>query len=204
MSPKLIAIAALGALTTGALLLLFVDVRAAPAQPSQAKIDDARTRHKRVVTPSGPASDPWAPAARADDAAADTTPAPTIAPRVGKPPGLIDKAPPALDPADRASMGRGEPASSITLEEDPRGELLAARDEANKLYDRQDYERAIALAEKVLSKEPGDIRMLRVVVSGACQMGDADKAKQFWTQLPEHDKNQMSRRCQRFGITFTD
>jgi hypothetical protein len=100
-------------------------------------------------------------------------------------------------------MGRGT-GDTITLDEDPRGELLAAREEANRLYDRQDYEQAISVAEKVLSKAPDDIRMLRVVVSSSCQMGDADKAKKYWAALPEHDKNQMTRRCQRFGITFTE
>jgi hypothetical protein len=90
------------------------------------------------------------------------------------------------------------------VDSDPRLERSTAKDEANRAYDKQDYDGAMTKALEVLAQEPGDIRMLRVVVSSACQLGDADKAKQFWQQLPPHDQNQMTRRCQRFGITFAE
>lgn len=203
MSPKSIAIAALGALTFGALMMLYLDVRAAPARPDEARITDARTRHKRVATPTAPVADPWAPAARTEPPAVapDTRPPPAREPGV---PGTVTPPPEPANEPDRAAIGRASLAAGDVGGGDGAADAMSAREEANRLYDRQDYEGAIATAEKVLSQAPGDIRMLRVVVSSSCQMGDADKAKKYWTQLPEHDKNQMSRRCQRFGITFAE
>jgi hypothetical protein len=75
--------------------------------------------------------------------------------------------------------------------------------EANKLYDRHNYEEARTLALKLLEREPGTVRMLRVVVSSSCILGDGDTAQKYWTQLPEFDRTQMTARCERFGVTFT-
>jgi hypothetical protein len=75
--------------------------------------------------------------------------------------------------------------------------------EANKLYDRHNYEEARTLALKLLERQPGTVRMLRVVVSSSCILGDGDSAQKYWTQLPEFDRGQMSTRCERFGVTFT-
>ncbi|MCB9561744.1 MAG: hypothetical protein H6709_16625 [Kofleriaceae bacterium] len=194
MSLKSIAVAVAGTLTLGALILLMLDVRAAPAAPNQAKIADARARHKRTAVAPTPPADPWSTARRE----ADTSPPPVTRPRPAVEPTVTPRAPaPSLPRATTAVTG-------TNLDADPRLDMATAKDEANRLYDRQDFEGAMNLAMKVLANEPGDIRMLRVMVSAGCQMGDADKAKQFWVQLPEHDKNQMARRCQRFGVTFTD
>jgi hypothetical protein len=75
--------------------------------------------------------------------------------------------------------------------------------EANKLYDRHNYEEARTLALKLLERQPGTVRMLRVVVSSSCILGDGDSAQKYWTQLPEFDRTQMTTRCERFGVTFT-
>jgi hypothetical protein len=75
--------------------------------------------------------------------------------------------------------------------------------EANKLYDRHNYEEARTLALKLLAREPGTVRMLRVVVSSSCILGDGETAQKHWTQLPEFDRTQMTTRCERFGVTFT-
>ena len=69
--------------------------------------------------------------------------------------------------------------------------------ESNKAYDRGDYEGARALAIKLLGKEPGNVRMLRVAVSSSCIMSDADLATKYWAQLPAADQAQMSIRCSR-------
>jgi hypothetical protein len=75
--------------------------------------------------------------------------------------------------------------------------------EANKLYDRHNYEEARTLALKLLERQPGTVRMLRVIVSSSCILGDGDSAQKYWTQLPEFDRTQMTARCERFGVTFT-
>jgi hypothetical protein len=51
---------------------------------------------------------------------------------------------------------------------------------------------------------PGNVRMLRLVVSSACMMGEPDKAQKYWIELPEHDRAQMTTRCARFGVTFKE
>jgi hypothetical protein len=45
--------------------------------------------------------------------------------------------------------------------------LDAIMDRANKAYDRQDYDEAKAIAGKVLTKQPGNVRMLRIIVSSS-------------------------------------
>lgn len=124
--------------------------------------------------------------------------------------GSPDKPRPAK-PERAGTSGVDEPAPPPTareaatpnLEGDAQLEISSARDEANRLYDKMDFEGALEKARSVLEKAPGDIRMLRIAVSAACLLGDSDKAKRYWLELPPHDQEQMTRRCQRFGITFS-
>jgi hypothetical protein len=187
-----ILLAVSGGLVLVAIIALFLEVREAPARPNQAKIDEARQKHKRTKS-APPPSDPWS------RNTADTPASPT--PRLGV------ETPPMVEPAPEIEEERRPPptareAATPNLDGDPRLEISSAKDEANRLYDKMDYDGALQKALSVLEKEPGDVRMMRVVVSASCQLGDADKAKQYWLQLPPHDQNQMTRRCQRFGITF--
>jgi len=73
-------------------------------------------------------------------------------------------------------------------------------DAASRAYDRLDFEQARALALQVLATRPGDVRMLRLVVSSACMLGDVDQARAYWSKLPPRDQDQMSVRCTRYGI----
>ena len=65
-----------------------------------------------------------------------------------------------------------------------------------------ELEGARSMALKLLGQEPANVRMLRVVVSSSCIMGDADVATQYWRQLPPSDQQQMSIRCARYQVTF--
>jgi hypothetical protein len=74
-------------------------------------------------------------------------------------------------------------------------------DGANKLYDRADYEGAREAALEILKDHPNQTRMLRVVVSASCIMGDADMAEEYFGALTrDKDRDQMSRRCKRYGV----
>jgi hypothetical protein len=76
---------------------------------------------------------------------------------------------------------------------------------ANKAYDTQDFEQAIAIAGKVLSKDPTNVRMLRVMVSANCIAGDAAVAQTHYTKLPQGiDREQMKTRCERYQVTLKD
>lgn len=199
MSPRNIALTVSGAVVLLAILMLFIEVRAAPPTPSPNHIDEARQRARRP-RPAAPAEDPWTrrDPERAEAAQNAAERAIARAPRLGVDTPRSDDG----DPLDVPPPPSPTAAAVPNLEGDPRLEVSTAKDEANRLYDKMDYEGAMQRAMQVLEKEPGDVRMMRVVVSSACQLGDADKAKQYWQQLPPHDQNQMTRRCQRFGITF--
>jgi hypothetical protein len=82
--------------------------------------------------------------------------------------------------------------------------LDAVMDQANKAYDRQDYEEAKSIAGKILAKLPKNVRMLRIMVSASCMDGDNTTAQKYYEQLPKPDRLQMRARCDRNGVTFTE
>jgi hypothetical protein len=152
---------------------------------------------------------------------------PAIAARgAGEPP----KEPERSDPAETARPSRvppmrtppagGEPPGprapgSAVVREPPRGpdgtpedpapyKLDAVMAEANKAYDRGDLDEARSIARKVLATSPRNVRMLRIVVSTSCIMGDNAEAQEAFLQLPQFDREQMKTRCARHGVSFTE
>jgi hypothetical protein len=101
--------------------------------------------------------------------------------------------------ADRMRAPGGELQAPVDPDQP---EVASAMTETNKAYDRGDYDGARTMAMKLLGQEPGNVRMLRVVVSSSCIMGDAEVATQYWRQLPPADQQQMSIRCSRYQVTF--
>lgn len=98
----------------------------------------------------------------------------------------------------RAPVAAAEPA---TVE--PAAPVLGDRMNAVvDIYDRGDFEGAVAAAEAVLADAPDNTRMLRILVSSHCLLGDSKRAHAAWARLPEQDQQQMTRRCARYGITF--
>jgi hypothetical protein len=75
---------------------------------------------------------------------------------------------------------------------------------ANKAYDGQDFDQAVAIAGKVLAKDPNNVRMLRIMVSANCIQGDSAIAQQHYEKLPKFDREQMKTRCDRYGVTFKE
>lgn len=75
---------------------------------------------------------------------------------------------------------------------------------ANKAYDTQDFDQAVAIAGKLLSREPNNVRMLRIMVSANCIQGDSAIAQQHYEKLPQFDREQMKQRCDRYGVVFKD
>jgi len=82
--------------------------------------------------------------------------------------------------------------------------LDAIMDQANKRYDKGEFEDAKAIAGKVLSKQPTNIRMMRIMVSSSCVDGDQPVAQQWYVQLPKADREQMKVRCAKYQVTFKD
>lgn len=108
-------------------------------------------------------------------------------------------------PPRTAPVAPVEPATSVELPSrfaNPR--LDAVMGEANKAYDAGEFDEAKQIALKVLAKSPGNVRMLRIVVSAECIAGDPSEAQKYYAQLPAPDRAQMRTRCDRYGVTFKD
>lgn len=158
---------------------LFIQVRATPAQPVEAG---------GVDKPSPPPVKPTAVA-------------------VAEKPADAHPAPPLLG-STRTSWERpaGENAPSGEPIDDRRVDLKGDNlmELANKAYDAQDFDQAIAIAGKILSKDPTNVRMLRIMVSSNCIQGDSAVAQQHYEKLPKFDREQMKARCDRYGVVFKD
>ena len=85
-----------------------------------------------------------------------------------------------------------------------KADLKSQMNEANRLYDRADYEASREAALQVLSNNPDNVRMKRIVVSSSCIMGDEDLSREHFKLLPARDQRQMARRCKRYGIDFDE
>lgn len=183
MRPGSIALAVGSAIVAVGGLYLLVELRRGAADPSPAageppaRVGAARPTPAPERAPARPSPAPM-PAAlggkRPDPPPSDS------APMVAK-----------LE-ADRAALG------DAVLSVEASDHLL----EANKLYDRGDYDGARQLAIKLLGEAPGNVRLLRVVVSSSCILGDAEQANQYAPQLPPPDRDQMADRCAKFQIAL--
>ena len=182
MRPGSIALAVGSAIVAAGGLYLLVELRRGAAAPSPAGGDAPRPTAARATpaperAPSRPAP---MPAALGGKRGGDPPPAEGAERMVAK-----------LE-VDRAGLGDAVLAVETT------DRLL----EANKLYDRGDYDGARQLAIKLLGEAPGNVRLLRVVVSSTCIMGDGEAANQYAPQLPQLDRDQMADRCAKFQIAL--
>ena len=124
-------------------------------------------------------------------------------------PATVDSQTPAIATRDTFRAMKADPpgipqpgptlAKGVTLSPGTK-EFVAAMDDANKAYDRGDYMGAVEAAEALIEKQPNNVRMLRVVVSSHCILGNAEEASGFFEKLPARDQRQMARRCGRYGI----
>ncbi|HEY6180178.1 MAG TPA: hypothetical protein VIX73_37310, partial [Kofleriaceae bacterium] len=103
-------------------------------------------------------------------------------------------------PTPPAPAASDSPAAPV---EDLAGPKLdAVMDEANKAYDRGDYDDAKTIASRVLARQPTNVRMLRILVSASCIDGDSAAAQASFAKLPSGDQAQMRTRCARYGVAF--
>jgi hypothetical protein len=86
----------------------------------------------------------------------------------------------------------------------PNPKIDAIMDQANKHYDKGEWEDAKLIAAKVLTKQPTNIRMMRIMVSASCVDGDVGVAQKWFDQLPKSDREQMKVRCDKYAVTFKE
>jgi hypothetical protein len=144
----------------------------------------------------------------------DRSPEVKASPREDKPEKVAAKT-----PEPRASRSRVNPvvrdaaatqvAATATAER-PGADIDIKKDEmmasANKAYDRGDFDEAMVMAKKVLSNDPANTRMLRIMVSASCILGDSSTAQSHYLTLPigGNDRADMKKRCDRYGVTFNE
>jgi hypothetical protein len=189
VSVRQITLAVSGAVVLLMSLYLYVKVRAAPAQPSPTALQGAALQHDVATQPPPPTrpTDPWGPGGGSPQAREEATRNQLVG-------------------SDRVEPGQpATPPPQIDQPENLDDDLKASdgMTQANKLFDRGDWDEASAQALKMLETDPKNSRMLRIVVSVACFTNDPDKAQKYWALLgDDRDKAQMSVRCSRYGINF--
>ena len=183
MSPKNLVLIAAAVAVFGMGVYLFIQVKSTPAQAQVQAPTPAPTQ----------------------------THAPSVAEHSVPPVATKTPTPPTMPRAEARPITVGnttaEPQAMAAPSEDQRAnpKLDAMMELANKAYDVQDFDQAIAIAGKVLSKDPSNVRMLRVMVSANCIGGDAAVAQQYFEKLPKGvDREQMKTRCDRYQVTLKD
>ena len=178
------------------LVFLYVQVHGGPRSPSETEVAVARARSGVTGGAVGRSASPYrpSPGASGDDPwqrPPVEVAAPSRAAAVPAEPPPALQAPPELDaPPELAEPGSLD--REMTL-----SERLA---EANRLYDKKEYEEGQKLALDLLREDPENSRMLRIVVSTACAMGEEAKAREFHAKLKPRDKAQMKVRCHKYSI----
>jgi len=184
VSPKNLALIAAAVAVMAMGVYLFVQVRSTPAQ-AQSTATPAATHNPPVERTESAEPPPRATAARA------VTP---VQPSQPSAPVHVGNA--SVEPQ---AMAAEEPSQRANPKLDSMMEL------ANKAYDQQDFDQATAIAGKVLSKDPSNVRMLRIMISANCIGGDASLAQQYYDKLPKGvDREQMKLRCDRYQVVLKD
>lgn len=176
-------LAAFAVLVTGMAVYLFLEVRK-PASAQTATVASKETKEKDQPD-------------ERDDASPDEPPAPSkrVAGAFGVP-----KATPTPVTETPAAPAIDTPAEGKL--EGPKLDAVMA--EANKAYDKQDFDEARSIAQKVLKQHPTNARMLRIMTSSHCIEADTAEAQKYFNLLPGPDREQMKTRCTRYGVTFAE
>lgn len=82
--------------------------------------------------------------------------------------------------------------------------LDALMSEANKAYDRGEFDEAKSFATQALKLDVANVRMLRIMVSASCIDGASIEAQKYYLLLPAPDREQMKIRCDRYGVSFNE
>jgi hypothetical protein len=188
VSPKTLALVAAAVAVMGMGLYLFIQVKSTPAQA-------------HAPTPSSPATTTARPSP-VQGRSTESQPSEDIAPP-SRPPSTEQGGNAQIAAAARAVNDRvAAEAPPVDQRANPKADEMMAL--ANKHYDAQDFDQAIAAATKVLANDPTNVRMLRIMVSANCIGGDSALAQQYYEKLPAFDRGQMKSRCERYGVFFTD
>jgi hypothetical protein len=202
---------AVGVLLLVGIVLLALRVTESPAhEVDEAKLEEAQASYRRskaardrAQPPSLPVPDKRSARARPARVQPETADDDDEPRRLERPEARRLRLSPGL-PSDRGQVAP-VPGAAGGGSGDGDGSLKQRMDGANKLYDRSEYEDAREAALEVLDGNPKQARMLRIVVSTSCIMGDHEVAAEYFDKLPSvRDKKQMARRCSRYGVELEE
>ncbi len=74
--------------------------------------------------------------------------------------------------------------------------------DTRECFDGGDMECALQNAENGLKKYPKHIQLKRWAIAAACQTGEEDSAKTYFSDLPPAHQRAMKIKCRRFNITL--
>ncbi len=193
MQPRSIILSVAGAAVLVAFFMVILDSQGArSAEVDDGELDNAMSAYKRG------ASSTDVPEAPASSATRIKTPRIPQA-RARKRPATSD------DSSDSKPETYTAPPPEVESEVfDAKVDLKNKMNEANRLYDRADYQGAREAALAVLASNEFNVRMKRIVVSSSCIMFEEGPAREHFSDLPARDQRQMARRCKRYGIEFDE
>ncbi|MCW5802495.1 MAG: hypothetical protein KIT31_08910 [Deltaproteobacteria bacterium] len=195
MAPRYIALIVATVIVLGAGVHLFRSVR---AKPAQAEATGGAAPRAETPAPAAQVETPPVVAARPPMMGVPTPPPAPARVEVEEPKH-------AAETPKIASLVRPDDDTLEKQKANPK--LDAAMAEANKAYDRSDYDEAKSLALTVLARAPNNVRMLRILVSASCLSGDAAGAQKHYLELPAGgpDRLAMKTRCSRdAGVDLKD
>jgi hypothetical protein len=193
LQPRSIILSVAGAAVLIAFFMVIMDSQGAQtAEVDDAELDKAMSAYKRGTKSGSAAEAPESPATRAKTPRIPKT-------RARNRPSTSD------DSEDSKSEPYTAPAPEVEAQVfDAKTDLKTQMNEANRLYDKADYEGAREAALSVLVNNEFNVRMKRIVVSSSCIMAEEGPAREHFADLPARDQRQMARRCKRYGIEFDE
>jgi len=197
-----VALAASGAAVAVALAILVVRVKAEAPAPDLQPGELARVEAQRAAPPAVPSNPPslaslqrFPPPRRVASPAEVPAAEPAPQPPPNEPPPTAEVSSAPLGAAAEV----GAEAGLVPAPEEA-GPLQGVIGEAIRLYDGGEYESARTQAIQALEQDPANQRMLRIVTSTSCILGDVDQARAHYERLTLVGQRQMARRCSRYGV----
>ena len=185
-----------------ALGILVVRVKAEAPAPDLQPGELARVEAQRAAPPPASPSPPPSlaslqrfPPRRAASPAELPAAEPAPEPQPIEPPPTAE-----VSSAPLSAAGEVGAESGLVPAPEEAGPLQGVIGEAIRLYDSGEYESARSQAIQALEQDPANQRMLRIVTSTSCILGDVDQARAHYERLTPVGQRQMARRCSRYGV----
>ncbi len=199
MQRRIAALVAAAATVLGAVVVLFVRVKADPdVAVSDQALREAQASFERASRAPAP---PPTPAIPPPTLRSPEPEAAEPAARQGEAERRIPRVPPTrASGLRREARDRGDGEGSSDAPTDQSPELVQKRNTVTEAYDRGDFEAAFRASEDFLHQQPDDAYVKRVAAVSACALGEQSAATKHYQEATEANKRIIKLRCNRYGI----